>query len=271
MAASSSTDERSIDLAGGRVSWREAGEGAPLVLLHGVGSNAGSWERQLSAFPGYRVLAWNAPGYGPSSPLQPDAPDAGDYAQRLAEWLDALGVSRINLVGHSLGCLVAARFAADFPQRVGSLTLASIAAGHARMAPEDRKRLLEGRVGDVAELGPRGMAEKRGPRLLGPKATSEQIRAVVEAMASVDPQGYAQAARMLSGGDIIADLARLPDSVPLQIVFGSADLITTPEANRRVAAHVLRAKVIEIPDAGHALSVDAAEAFNAAIAAHLRP
>jgi pimeloyl-ACP methyl ester carboxylesterase len=56
----------------------------------------------------------------------------------------------------------------------------------------------------------------------------------------------------------------------LQIIFGGADLITTPDANRRVAVHAPRARVIEIPDAGHALSVDAAEPFNAAIAAHLR-
>ena len=259
-----------MDLDGQRLSWREAGHGSPLVLLHGIGSNAGSWQKQLSAFPDHRVLGWNAPGYGASSHLDTEAPDAGAFSFVLSRWLDALSIGRIHLVGHSLGCLMAARFAADHPDRVASLTLASIAAGHARLPPEERKRMLEGRIGDVQELGPRGMAEKRGPRLLGPKATSEQIRAVVDAMAAVDPKGYAQAARMLSGGDILADLARLPPTIPLQIVFGSADLITTPQANLRVAAHVPRATVIEIPDAGHALSVDAAEPFNAAIAAHMR-
>ena len=223
----------------------------------------------MVAFPGYRVLAWNAPGYGASSPLNKQTPDAGDYAQRLAQWLDALGVTRANIVGHSLGCLMAARFAADFPQRVASLTLASIAAGHAQLDFAERNRLLEGRIGDLEALGPRGMAEIRGPRLLGPTATTQEIRAVVEAMASVHPGGYAQAARMLSGGDIIADIARIPDSIPLQIVFGESDLITTPDANRRVASEAPRAKITEIPNAGHALSVDAAESFNAAIAAHL--
>ena len=270
MAGSSSTDERIIDLAGGRISWRETGAGAPLVLLHGVGSNAGSWARQMSAFPGHRVLAWDAPGYGRSSPLEEQFPDAGNYVQKLSQWLDALGVTRANLVGHSLGCLMAARFAARFPQRVMNVTLASVAAGHARLEPTERQRLLEVRIGDLEALGPRGMAETRGPRLLGPHATQEQVRAVVEAMASVDPHGYRQAARMLSSADIIADLERIPDAIPLQIIFGGADLITTPEANRRVAAHAPRATVIEIPHAGHALSVDAAEPFAAAIAAHLR-
>jgi pimeloyl-ACP methyl ester carboxylesterase len=56
----------------------------------------------------------------------------------------------------------------------------------------------------------------------------------------------------------------------VQIVFGSADLITTPAANRKVAAVIPRAPVVEIPDAGHALSIDAPAPFNAAIAAFLR-
>jgi pimeloyl-ACP methyl ester carboxylesterase len=255
---------------GRTLSWREVGTGAPVVLLHGIGSNAASWAAQMQAFPGHRVLAWNAPGYGASEPLAKEAPDAGDYARVLRSWLDHLGLARINLLGHSLGCLMAARFAADHPERVSSLTLASIAAGHARLPVDDRARMLAGRIGDVETLGPRGMAEKRGPRLLGPKASPEQIAAVVDAMGAVDPFGYAQAARMLSTGDILADLARLPESMPVQIVFGGADLITTPEANRKVAAIIPRAPVTEIPDAGHALSVDAPAPFNAAIAAFLR-
>ena len=270
MAVSSSIENRLIGFDDLRISWSEAGAGMPLVLLHGIGSNAASWRAQMTAFPGFRVLAWNAPGYDLSTPLAQSHPQASDYSQALRRWLDALGVTMVHVVGHSLGCLMAARFAADNPQRVATLTLASIAAGHANLPDEERKRLLEGRIGDVKILGPRGMAEKRGPRLLGPKASPDQIQAVVDAMGAVDPEGYAQAARMLSTADITSDIARFPEALPVQIVFGSADVITTPDANRRVAASIPRAKVIEIPDAGHALSVDAPDAFNAAIAAMIR-
>ncbi len=261
---------RTIATSQGAVTYLEAGQGAPLVLLHGIGSAARSFSAQMAAFADRRVIAWNAPGYAGSAPLAPAAPDAGDYACALGAFLDALGVADCDLFGHSLGCLMAARFAADHPQRVASLTLASIAAGHARLEPQERARLLDGRLGDVAALGPRGMAEKRGPRLLGPDASPDQIRAVVETMACVDPHGYGQAARMLSSGDILADLARLPASIPVRIVFGSADVITPPEVNRRVAAAFGRAEVVEIPRAGHALYVDQCGAFNAALAASLR-
>ena len=259
-----------VETSQGVVTFLEGGEGAPLVLLHGIGSSARSFSAQLGAFPGHRVIAWNAPGYAGSAPLAKDAPDAGDYTDVLSAFLDAMGVSSCDLFGHSLGCLMAARFAADHPARVRSLTLASIAAGHARLAPAERARLLEGRLGDVATLGPRGMAEKRGPRLLGPEASPAQIRAVVDNMAGVDPRGYGQAARMLSGGDILADLARLPLTLPVRIIFGLADVITPPEANQRVAAAFGRAQVVEIPRAGHALYVDQAAAFNAALAISLQ-
>jgi pimeloyl-ACP methyl ester carboxylesterase len=145
------------------ISYLEAGRGdPPLVLLHGIGSRAASWRHQLAGLSDrLRVIAWDAPGYGESSDLAAPAPTAGDYAACLASFLDALGAGRLHLVGHSLGALMAARFAADHPERIASLTLASVASGHARLAEAERARLLAGRLDDLARLGPAGMAEKR--------------------------------------------------------------------------------------------------------------
>src|SRR5205823_12453310 len=66
----------------------------------------------------FRVVAWDAPGYGASTPLAIEHPDAGNYAAALDAWLGALGVDRCHLVGQSLGTLIAARFAAAQPGRV---------------------------------------------------------------------------------------------------------------------------------------------------------
>jgi pimeloyl-ACP methyl ester carboxylesterase len=69
-ALSSRFPPRSTATAGGTIGYREAPGEAPLVLLHGIGSGATSWVRQLEAFGGrFRVLAWDAPGYGESDPL----------------------------------------------------------------------------------------------------------------------------------------------------------------------------------------------------------
>ena len=136
--------------------------------------------------------------------------------------------------------LIAASFAADHPERILSLTLASVAAGQARLPAAQREKALAQRLTDVTELGPRRMAEQRGPRLLAPAATPEMLRRVVDTMASVRPDGYSQAARMLASGDIKADIPRLPAAMPVQFLYGDARRHHAAGAQPRgrgVAAH----------------------------------
>lgn len=250
----------------GDLAYVDEGAGAAIMLLHGIGSAARSWSAQIAALSAnWRVIAWNAPGYTPSSALAVDWPSASDYANRLAALLDSLAVERCHLVGHSLGCLIAARFAVLYPGHVASLTLASCAIGHARLPEDERERLLASRIDDVMSLGARGMAEKRGPRLLGPEASAQTIAAVVEAMATVDPNGYAQAARMLSRGDLLADIEALSAMLPVQFIYGSADVITPPAINMRAAEARPGAAVTVLENAGHACYVEQPGAFSHAI------
>jgi pimeloyl-ACP methyl ester carboxylesterase len=256
-------DSRTVRAGDATFSYLEAGSGPPLVLLHGIGSAAASFQHQLEGLSTrFRVAAWDAPGYGASTPLATDHPDTSDYAAALDAWLGVLGIDRCHLIGQSLGTLIAARFAAEQPRRVLSLTLASIASGHGRLPPPERQRLLAHRLDDLTQLGPHGMAAKRGPRLLGPEATETMRRTVIEIMARIRAEGYAQAARMLSSGDITADLARLPAGLPIQIVVGQADAITPPAGNLEIATAIPAASVHVVPGAGHALYLEKPEEFN---------
>jgi pimeloyl-ACP methyl ester carboxylesterase len=263
-------DARGIVSDGARFTYLEQGSGTPLVLLHGIGSAARSWRHQLRGLGrAYRVIAWDAPGYGGSSPLPQQRPDAGDYADALEKLLCALNVERFHLVGHSLGCVIAARYARLRPERLLSLTLASVATGHARLPAEERARLREARLGDLAALGPRGMAEKRGPRLLGPHAAEDAIRAVIDTMAMLHPHGYAQAVHMLSAADTLDDLRALPPSLRAQIIYGDADVITPPAQNQSIARELPQAQAHVLSGAGHALYLEQPGAFNALLMAFL--
>jgi pimeloyl-ACP methyl ester carboxylesterase len=254
---------RTLDVGQATFSYLDQGRGTAVVLLHGIGSAARSFDRQIGALsPRHRVVAWDAPGYGGSAALAPASPTAGDYAMALAGFLDALGIDACHLLGHSLGCLMAARFAALHPERVLSLTLCSVAGGHAGLPAEERQKLLDQRLGDVASLGPRGMAEQRAPRLLGPAAAPDALERLIDTMASVRPDGYGQAARMLSTGDIKADVAKLPASLPGQIIYGDADAITPPARNQDIARLWPTAAVHVIPGTGHALYLEQPERFN---------
>ena len=255
-----------IQTTDGALSFIERGAGETIVFLHGIGSGAASWHRVLARLPGdQRGIAWNAPGYPPSAALSIDWPTATDYAERLHALLAHCATGPVHLVGHSLGCLTAARFACLHPQQVKTLTLASCALGHARLTQEDRARLLSSRVDDIEQLGPRGMAQKRGARLLGPHADEDTIRSVIDTMAAVDPRGYVQAARMLSTADLIADIEQLAADLPVQFIYGSADVITPPEANQKAAQARPNAPVKVLEAAGHACYIEQPDAFLSAV------
>jgi pimeloyl-ACP methyl ester carboxylesterase len=257
---------RTLDAGGAAFSYLDQGRGAALVMLHGIGSAARSFDRQIADLSGrWRAVAWDAPGYGGSSDLPIAHPAAEDYAEALARFLDALQIPTCHLLGHSLGCLMAAHFAALHPGRVLSLTLCSIAGGHASLPAQERRKLLDQRIGDLAALGPKGMAEKRAPRLLGPAAPPDALGRLIDTMGSVRPHGYGQAARMLSTGDIKADIRRLAADLPGQVIYGDADVITPPARNDDIAAAWPGAAVHVIAGAGHALYLEQPDRFNALV------
>ena len=77
-----------------------------VVLLHGIGSNALSFESLIKELPdSWRLITWNAPGYGNSDPLKPDWPIAKDYALALKNFFNRLKLKSPLLVGHSLGAV----------------------------------------------------------------------------------------------------------------------------------------------------------------------
>ena len=253
----------------GRVAWRSAGaaEAPVLVLLHGIGSGAASWVEQLRAadrgeLP-QRVLAWDAPGYGDSTALAQAEPKATDYAQRMWAWLDALQIGSITLAGHSLGAMMAAAACRLQPGRVKSLVLLSPAQGYGTADAAVREAKLRDRLHSLATLGPHGMAEKRSAAMLSPAASPEQIAFIQGVMAQIDPAGYTQAAHMLSGGDIAADLQGL--ACPLAVASGSADTITPPAACEALArAH--GAPYTSLGPVGHACALEAGTAVTRQLA-----
>jgi pimeloyl-ACP methyl ester carboxylesterase len=243
----------------------------PLVLLHGIGSNAASFGALMDALSSDRVVvAWNAPGYGHSERLPADAPTPEDYAAALARLLDALDMPRVALLGHSLGCLFAARFAARHPERVAALALISPALGYAVAPGAALPASVQGRIDELQTLGPERFAESRAPRLVGdPDARPDVVAAVRRGMAAVDPQGYAQAVRALGAGDLCSDIARV--RAPSLVAVGTADRVTPP-ANARTAHAAFASGLAayrEVEGAGHALPQEQPEALAALLSSLL--
>lgn len=260
---------RTVEAGGRIIAWRESGKGAPLVLLHGIGSGSQSWRGQLDGLSrDFRVIAWDAPGYGGSDPLPDEAPPAVRYAEALAGLLDALGLDHIHLVGHSLGAMMAAAFVHRFSDRPITLALGAPAAGYGAANDDIRKERLEARLHLVDVLGPEGMARVRAHTLLSPDASREALEAVRAVMAGIRPDGYRQAARLLCFGDMFGDLPHI--AVPTLVLCGSADTVTPEEGCRKVAAAVQGAVYRSLTGLGHACYVEDPAAFNDALTAFLR-
>lgn len=245
-----------------------AGRTLPVVLLHGIGSGAASWVRQLDALgASRRVFAWDAPGYGASTPVHGASPAAADYAAALAAWLDALGIDRCVLVGHSLGAIVAGGFARVMPERVAGLLLISPAGGYGSAPGETRASRRDARLAMLDELGPAGLAAQRSGNMLSGFA-SEDARAWVRwNMARIVPAGYAQATHLLANADLASDLAGFRGRAAVAV--GANDAITPPAACERIAA-ALHVGLQVIPQAGHAGYVEAPAVYSALIDAFCR-
>jgi len=247
---------------------RDGQSGAtPALLLHGIGSNASSFAAWMAALPAtINAIAWDAPGYGGSEPLGASSPSPRDYAEAAAAFLSALGLSRIVLVGHSLGALFAGSLAAAAPDRVAALVLLSPALGYRVPAHAPLPPQVQARLDELNALGPRAFAAKRARRLVSnPEAAPQVVAAVENAMAAVNPAGYAQAVRALGAGDLLADAPRI--SIPALVAVGTADVVTPP-ANAHTVQRALKhaAPVQEIAGAGHALPQEQPRAVASLIA-----
>ncbi|WP_353190575.1 alpha/beta fold hydrolase [Pandoraea pnomenusa] len=243
----------------------------PVVMLHGIGSGAASWLAQFEApSVGASLYAWDAPGYGRTSNVGAPEPHADAYADALEAWLDALGLDRVALVGHSLGAIMATKFASRAPHRVRGLFLCSPAGGYGKADPAVRLAKRDSRLAMLDKLGPAGMARERSDNLVAPNAAALPRAWVKWNMSRVLPEGYAQATHLLSNGDVAGELAHYvaANAGPVAVAVGAQDAVTTP-ASCKTIADVAGVPLQIIEGAGHASYIETPDALNAALASWL--
>jgi pimeloyl-ACP methyl ester carboxylesterase len=236
------------------------------VLLHGIGSRGESFLPLVEALPPESaVIAWDAPGYGASTPLARDWPVAADYAAALEALLDELGVERAILFGHSLGTLMAASHARNFGARLSGVVLMSPSLGHGAPQGGPMPEAAKARLDAFERLGVAGFAAKRALQLIhDPAGKPDLVAELARTLATMRHEGYAQAVRMLSSGRLLDDVAGM--DAPCLIICGNEDAITPPAMARRVET-ACRGRAVGdatrlalVPGAGHMVYLEATEA-----------
>ena len=248
-----------------RIHYERGGQGPLLVLLHGIGSNASSWQHQLQGLADeYDVVAWDMRGYGSSS--DPGGPyTMADVADDLAGLLDHLGFEKAHVGGLSMGGVLALELYGRHSQRVRSLILADTNAGQSVLSEEERQQRLEQRLVGAAE--PAGLARQRTPMLLSSDASPEVVAEVENIMAEIHPDGYRYAAHAFSKTDERDVLPRI--DVPTLVIWGECDTVCPREDADFLAANIKGAQFELIPKAGHLSNQENPDAFNDAVRSFL--
>lgn len=135
--------EKEVD--GFKIAYLDSGgSGPPLVLVHGFGGEKDNWVRTARLLrPQLRVIVLDLPGYGESDSPLDGSYTIADQVERLHAFIAALGLTHVNLGGHSMGGNVVATYAAKYPNEVGSLWLIATAGVGTASPSELRKRIAD--------------------------------------------------------------------------------------------------------------------------------
>ena len=229
-----------VEADGFRIRYMEAGQGTPLVHLHGAGG--------MRLTPGYdllcrhhRMVAFEMPGFG-SSPENTRTRTMAELAATMAMAVRDLGIDKFNLMGTSFGAKVALWLAVQRPERVEALVLEAPAA--IRLAGSEPSS------GSPEEMARRLYAhpERLAPLPVPDLAIQAKTRALVARLRGPDRDA-----------DLETQMHRLP--TPTLVLFGTLDHVIPPEMGRFYRELLPNCHLVFVYDAGHAISTERPEAF----------
>ncbi len=220
----------------GPVVSERAGSGPPLLLLHGLGGSARWWSRNILELAAeHDVHAFDLPAFGESDRHSRFRLDRIP-AQIVAE-MDRLGIERASVLGHSMGGLIAARIAADWPDRVERLVLV-----------------------DAAFLSLDRGWWHHGPLLVLRATQPSLIRTLARDIGRVGPIRLTEATRQLLASDWGELLPRI--TAPTLVVWGELDSLCPPTVGQAIVERVPGSQLVTIGRAGHNPMWEVPVAFN---------
>jgi pimeloyl-ACP methyl ester carboxylesterase len=262
-----------VQANGIQIHYEIQGSGEPIVFIGGLGADTFLWFRQVPELSKqFRVIVFDNRGAGESDkPAEPYT--VSMFAADTAGLLQALGIAKANVVGASLGGLIAEEFALVYPQMVNRLVLASTGFGGPHMAKPSLLNLIPmlltmRRSGDPAK------DIERSFELFTSKAWCQQHADLVKQYVDwrvAHPQPSEAYNRQKEAVDAYSSEDRLAQiKVPVLIVHGAKDRIVPVKNAQLLHGKLPQAEVLIFEDSGHASPIQRAEDFNAAVTKFLK-
>ena len=256
--------DKTLTVGSSNVFYRDLGVGAPVLLLHGFAEDGTVWDEVAETLSGMcRVLIPDIPGSGRSY-LPADVVSMESLAAVLKALLDAEGIDRCVLIGHSMGGYIALAFAESFPERVMALGLFH---STAYADSEEKKAGRRKSIGFIREHGAAPYIRQSTPNLFAADTREERPELVEKmirrysAFPAESLMAYLEA--MLNRPARLSVLERFPR--PVLFIIGEQDQIIPMEQSLKQAHIPQIAQVSLLPDAGHMGMLEAPDAGSAII------
>ncbi len=250
---------------GDRWSYMESGSlNSPVIIaMHGLGGSSVDWRYQLHDLSDtYRVIAWNAPGYMLSSELKTNYPVAKDYADALLDFITALKLEKVDLVGNSFGSRVAQSFAFYYPEKVVKMALVGPSAGKRNVSYEERIKTINFRYDQIKD-GEYAFANKRVEALLAPNPSPELVELARSGMRGVNPIMFMKSVNFLLSEDHYPELIAKKATMPTLLIAGAEDKVSPINLNAELIAKNLKNVKLEIlNNIGHLPHIEAPQKVN---------
>lgn len=237
-----------------KIAFVRAGDGAPVLLIHGVGGDASNWDpiaaRLRSRFD---VIAMDLRGHGASDPIREEV-DVDDFARDALRVLDDAGVQRCRVAGFSLGGAVALALALRAPARVERLAVIGTVCGR---TPAQQARALE-RVEYLRQHGTAALAEGNRERWFSAQfrqAHPDVVDRRVAQVSACDAESYLRAFTVFCTAEFVDRLHEV--RAPTLVVTGEHDVAATPAMAALIGARVRAAEVHVLPGLHHSVLIEA--------------
>lgn len=230
-----------------------------VVFVHGLGATLDVWYPQAKLLEdSYHILRYDIRGAGLSEKPEEDY-SLSLWSDDLAGLLDHVGAERAHIVGHSLGAMIALRFALEHRRRVLSFVLAG---GLTGLSEEGRKEMQK-TMNVVKEKGLEPTVEEEELKLAFAPRTAEarpEIIGLQRALSlSEDPEAYIRQCESLMTNSLKGEIGKV--DVPTLLLVGNHDVITPIERSREIAAEIEGSRIDVIADAGHMSMIERPRRF----------
>jgi pimeloyl-ACP methyl ester carboxylesterase len=235
------------------------GDGPTIVFVHGLGATSNIWHAQrVLLSKQYRVIVYDRSGAGRSQKAR-DGYSIEAWADELAGLLTHLAVPSAVVVGHSLGSMVAQRFAGKYPARTRALILAG---GEAELTPEaknvltERARAVEAQ-GQLAVVG----AWLDGVLSAATREANPALAGLLREMfLAYDAKTYALHCLALRDGAVRSDLPNIV--CPTLLTVGDQDPVTPLRWQQEIAGAIANSRIRIIPNTAHMTMLESPAVFN---------